>query len=79
MAFRQAKLKSTNLTISTTTAAANPHSIQTTLPPSNNSNRSGTIGYAPDAAWLAIRRHMQIGSFDEHMVRKNIRLDSSSN
>ena len=71
MAFRQAKLKSANPAIST---ATNPHAIQVNLPPANN-NRSGTLGYAPDAAWYAIRRHMQIGLFDEQIVRGNFLLD----
>jgi len=29
---------------------------------------SSTAGYAPDAAWLAIRRHMQSSSFDDLTV-----------
>lgn len=75
MAFRQAKLKSTN---TTTTTISNPHSIQPTHPISNNNRSGNTMGYAPDAAWLAIRRHMQIGSFDEQMVQKKIFLSICS-
>lgn len=73
MAFRQAKLKSVNPAMST---ATHPHVIQANIPPTNN-NRSGTVGYAPDAAWYAIRRHMQIGLFDEQIVRDNFLLDLS--
>jgi hypothetical protein len=65
MAFRQAKLKLTNLVPSTTTTT-NPTPIQSNISTSNN--RQGTVGYAPDAAWLAIRRHMQISSFDDQIV-----------
>jgi hypothetical protein len=67
MAFRQAKLKLTNLVPSTTTPATNPTPIQPNI--STPNNRQGTVGYAPDAAWLAIRRHMQISSFDDQIVR----------
>jgi hypothetical protein len=63
MAFRQAKHKLTSSVAPPTTT--NP--IPTNIPSSNN--RQGTVGYAPDAAWLAIRRHMQISSFDDQVVR----------
>jgi hypothetical protein len=47
---------------------ANITSIPTTNTATITTNRSGTVGYAPDAAWLAIRRHMQINSFDDQIV-----------
>jgi len=55
VAFRQAKFKPTTngpMMTTTTTTATN----------------SSTAGYAPDAAWLAIRRHMQSSSFDDLTV-----------
>ena len=60
VAFRQAKLKPAN--------PVNPSAIP---PPTNNgppTTATGSIGYAPDAAWLAVRRHMQINSFDDLSV-----------
>jgi hypothetical protein len=57
------------LTNPATSTITNTTSIPT--PISTNSNRSlpsGGTGYAPDAAWLAIRRHMQISSFDDQIV-----------
>jgi hypothetical protein len=32
---------------------------------SNGPSTIGSAGYAPDAAWLAIRRHLQTNSFDD--------------
>lgn len=54
-AFRQAKLRLVNSSVS------NPNLVSTI-------NRTATMGYAPDAAWHAIRRHLQIYSFDDQVV-----------
>lgn len=73
IAFRQAKFKSTSngptATTTTTTASA---------------TNATTLGYAPDAAWLAIRRHMQNSSFDDLSIKtkegpltKSIRLTAA--
>ncbi|CAF3709859.1 unnamed protein product [Rotaria sordida] len=81
IAFRQAKLKSTNPISSTT---ANIGTISSATIASNVSSTTGTIGYAPDAAWLAVRRHMQMNSFDDLIVKgkegpltKSIRLTAA--
>jgi hypothetical protein len=44
-----------------------------TVPPSttltsNGPSTTGAVGYAPDAAWLAVRRHMQMSNFDDLIV-----------
>ncbi|CAF0764009.1 unnamed protein product [Adineta steineri] len=83
IAFRQAKHRLTNPVSSIPT---NP----TPIPPniSINGNRpltsGGAVGYASDAAWLAIRRHMQINSFDDPInkskegpLTKSIRLTAA--
>jgi len=57
-----------NSVSSSSSTTTNTVPIPTNIPTSNN--RPGTAGYAPDAAWLAIRRHMQIGSFDDQIVRE---------
>jgi hypothetical protein len=58
-------LKPTNPISSTT---VNTNTIQSTISTSNTPSTTGTIGYAPDAAWLAVRRHMQMSSFDDLLV-----------
>lgn len=70
-AFRQAKLKAANSNPSnpsaipqTTTSVPAPITTTTTT----TTTSTGAIGYAPDAAWLAVRRHMQVNSFDDLMV-----------
>ena len=53
------------LTNSINTSSTSPNT------PINNINRTGSSGtnaYASDAAWLAIRRHMQMNSFDDLLV-----------
>jgi hypothetical protein len=48
--------------------SVNTSSIPSTTSTSNGPSTTGTIGYAPDAAWLAVRRHMQMNSFDDLLV-----------
>ena len=60
VAFRQAKLKAAN---------PNPNPPNPSAMPPVTAAATGAIGYAPDAAWLAVRRHMQANSFDDLMVR----------
>jgi len=81
IAFRQAKLKPVNPIPSTT---VNTNIIQSTTSTSNAPSTTGTIGYAPDAAWLAVRRHMQMSSFDDLLIKskegpltKSIRLTAA--
>jgi hypothetical protein len=49
--------------IPSTTIIAN-----TTTSTGNAPSTTGSVGYAPDAAWLAVRRHMQMTSFDDSIV-----------
>ncbi|CAF0786971.1 unnamed protein product [Didymodactylos carnosus] len=60
-AFRHSFAKKQKQQITTTPTTATPPPVATT------STTGGQIvtGYAPDAAWLAVRRHMQIPTFDE--------------
>ena len=53
-------------TTTTTTVIANPTSSGTSN--SHAPSNIGSIGYAPDAAWLAVRRHLQTSSFDDLLV-----------
>lgn len=46
----------------------NTNTIPQTITTSNGPSTTGAVGYAPDAAWLAVRRHMQISSFDDLLV-----------
>jgi hypothetical protein len=46
----------------------NTNTIPSTTSTSNGPSTTGAIGYAPDAAWLAVRRHMQMSSFDDLLV-----------
>ncbi|CAF0944579.1 unnamed protein product [Adineta ricciae] len=76
IAFRQAKQKSA---IPVTTS-----STTTTASTTNGPSTSTTVGYAPDAAWLAVRRHMQVTSFDDLLnkvkegpLTKSIRLTAA--
>jgi len=46
----------------------NTNATPSTTSTSNGPSTSGAIGYAPDAAWLAVRRHMQTSSFDDLLV-----------
>ncbi|UJR35052.1 hypothetical protein I4U23_027828 [Adineta vaga] len=73
-AFRQAKLRLTN-PVPTSTITINT---------TRSTTSTNSIGYASDAAWLAIRRHMQINSFDEQInkskegpLTKSIRLTAA--
>ncbi len=50
----------------------NTNTIQSTTSISNGPSTTGAIGYAPDAAWLAVRRHMQMSSFDDLLVCFNL-------
>ncbi|CAF3391643.1 unnamed protein product [Rotaria sp. Silwood1] len=81
IAFRQAKLKSTHPISST---SVNTGVVSSTTSSNNIPSTTGTIGYAPDAAWLAVRRHMQMNSFDDLLVKgkegpltKSIRLTAA--
>ncbi|CAF4125732.1 unnamed protein product [Rotaria sp. Silwood2] len=81
LAFRQARLKSANPIPSTT---ANAGTIPLTTSANNVPSTTGAIGYAPDAAWLAVRRHIQMSSFDDLLVKgkegpltKSIRLTAA--
>lgn len=47
----------------------NTNTVTSTNSTNHNTATTGNIGYAPDAAWLAIRRHMQMSSFDDLFVR----------
>jgi len=46
----------------------NTNATPSTTSTSNGPSTTGAIGYAPDAAWLAVRRHMQTSSFDDLLV-----------
>ncbi|CAF1185080.1 unnamed protein product [Adineta steineri] len=83
IAFRQAKQKLTNPILPTN---SNTATISTTSngPTATTTTATGTVGYAPDAAWLAVRRHMQISSFDDLLIKtkegpltKSIRLTAA--
>ncbi|CAF1378133.1 unnamed protein product [Adineta steineri] len=82
IAFRQAKQKLTNPVPPTN---SNTATISTTSNgPTATTTATGTVGYAPDAAWLAVRRHMQISSFDDLLIKtkegpltKSIRLTAA--
>ncbi|CAM4779810.1 unnamed protein product [Rotaria magnacalcarata] len=81
IAFRQAKMKSTNVTPSTT---IHTNTITSTNSANYTTSGTGTIGYAPDAAWLAVRRHIQMNSFDDLSIKskegpltKSIRLTAA--
>ncbi|CAF3963187.1 unnamed protein product, partial [Adineta steineri] len=83
IAFRQAKQKLTNPVPPTN---SNTATISTTSngPTATTTTATGTVGYAPDAAWLAVRRHMQISSFDDLLIKtkegpltKSIRLTAA--
>jgi len=85
-AFRQAKLKAANPNSSNSNVMPQPitTTITTTTTTSAPPTNAGTIGYAPDAAWLAVRRHMQVNSFDdlvnkgkEGPLTKSIRLTAA--
>ncbi len=44
------------------------NTVPSTTSTGNASSTTGSVGYAPDAAWLAVRRHMQMSSFDDLVV-----------
>ncbi|UJR10745.1 hypothetical protein I4U23_014933 [Adineta vaga] len=82
IAFRQAKQKAANSIIATNTNINHTNVTATTI--SNGPSTTNAIGYAPDAAWLAVRRHMQISSFDDLLIKtkegpltKSIRLTAA--